>query len=89
MATIIINQIAHREACLYGQDMDAGEAYDARIDAFIDNLRECAEEAGHSLEVERGGLASRTYRVDAEDEADEQAAHDFMTRPEADFWGMY
>jgi hypothetical protein len=100
MATIIINEITHRNACIDGLTEADAVAYDERIGAFIGNLRRAAEADGHTLEVERGGLAARSYRVDvdidmsseatmAAGQRDEEAAHEFMQRPEADFWAMY
>jgi hypothetical protein len=100
MARIIINEITHRNACIDGlTDADA-VAYDERIGAFIENLRKAAEAEGHTMEVERGGIAARSYRVDvdidmssaetlAAGQRDEDAAHEFMQSTQADFWAMY
>lgn len=88
-ATITVVAKTHRAACLGGlTDADAA-AYDAAFPAYIERLAFIAARDGFALQVNACDLRSASYSVDAADPADEQAAHDFMQSPSADFWAQF
>ena len=87
-ATITIFANTRRAACLAGlTDADAA-AYDAAFPAYIERLTSIAAHDGFALQVNAHDLRSASYSVDAADPADEQAAHDLMQSPAADFWAQ-
>lgn len=90
-ATITITIIAktHRDACLAGLGEADGAAYDETFPAYVDRLTAAAGRAGFALQVNAYDLCPYSYSVDAADPADEQAAHDFMQSPAADFWEQF
>jgi hypothetical protein len=88
MATIIINGITHRDVFLSGDTTAAdAAAYDELAGAYFASLAAMAAADGFGFEVDERGQGMQSYRVtDEADEADYNAAHDFMqTAP--GFWG--
>lgn len=88
-ATITIFAKTHRDACLAGLGEADEAVYDEAFPAYVDRLTAAAGRAGFALQVNAYDLRSACYSVDAADPADEQAAHDFMQSPAADFWAQF
>ena len=86
MATIYINDLTHRAACCDGTAADDVAVYDANAERILAVIAEKAKAAGHELVVRPNASGAASYSVEAEERADEEAAHDFMQGPDADFW---
>lgn len=90
MARIIINARTYRESCLFGCSADDISTYDEARDEVFARIAKAAEERGHELTVDEQGTGPRSYRVESEDIADEQSAHEFMVYDDAaDFWSQF
>lgn len=90
MAKIIINAVTHRSACLDSLGEADAIAYDGAIDAYFAKLGEQAKAAGFEFEVDEHGQGPASYRVtDERDQADYEAAHNFMQYEISDFWSAY
>lgn len=87
--TIIIYAKVHRAACLAGLGEADEAVYDEAFPAYVDRLTAAAGRAGFALRFNAHDLRSASYSVDAPDPADEQAAHDLMQSPAADFWAQF
>lgn len=86
MATIKINDITLRQACIDGADPDAGDVYDANVERILGLIAEKAKAFGHTMTVLPNSTGAATYRVETDDERDAESAHDFMQSDAADFW---
>ena len=89
MATIIINRITHRNACLAGgSDADMVE-YDQAESRIFEQIAAAAATHGHTLQINWHGDGANSYIVESDDYDDEREAHEFMQSPSADFWQLY
>jgi hypothetical protein len=89
MATIIINAITHRAACLDALGEADAKAYYEAISAYFAKLGEQAKADGFGFEVDDQGQGAASYRVtDERDENDYNAAHEFMQSAQS-FWEAY
>lgn len=90
MTTITIHRDTFRDAAC---DTDeALHAFDAEADRIFATITEKAKAHGLTIVVKDGRSHGPSYTVDAGAECDtkmyaaEEAAHDFMQSPAADFW---
>lgn len=90
MATIIINAITHRAACLDGLGSADEAAYDRDCGRVFARMAELAKAEGFGFEVDQHGSGAASYRVvDANDRGDEEAAHEFAQRDGHGFWDLF
>lgn len=90
MAKIIINAVTHRTACLDALGEADAVAYDGAITGYFAKVAEQAAAEGFDFEVDQQGQGPASYRVtDERDEADLNAAHDFMQHSVNGFWEAF
>jgi uroporphyrinogen-III decarboxylase len=84
MTTITIHRGTYRDAaCAQTEDLDV---FDAEADRIFAAITEKAANAGLTITIKDGRSHGPSYTVDGEDYDAEQAAHDFMQSPSAEFW---
>lgn len=82
--TITIFRKTYRDsACANTEDL---AVFDAEADRIFAAIAKDATENGMVIKVSDGSSHGPSYTVSAEDYNSEQAAHDFMQSPAADFW---
>lgn len=86
MATIMINDITHREACCDGTAADDQAVYDANAERIFDLIGKKAAALGHKLVVLPNSTGAACYKVLGDNYEDEESAHEFMDSEDANFW---
>lgn len=87
MATILINGITHREACLFGCGADGEDEYDSRAKEYFARLEKMGVDAGHCVRVDEQGSGPKSYSVYGEKHyIDLENAHTFMQFVAPEFW---
>ena len=86
MATITIHTDTFRDACCAStEDLAVFDENSARI---FESIRSKASVQGMTVEVKDGRSHGPSYTVDGDDYQGEEAAHEFMQSPAAEFWSQ-
>lgn len=89
MAKIIINGITYRETALFRSSEADTATYEEAAQRILAAIGEHARAAGFDFEVDARGQGAKSYRVvDEKDEADHDAAHEWMQHESPNFWSL-
>ncbi len=86
--TITLIAKTHRTACLDGCGEADASAYDGALGDYLEDLTDELAEEGIKLEINLHDVAAVSYRVEADDEAEESRGHEvFQGLPS--FWDRF